>query len=101
VLWLGRDGAAWAMTEAARAGKAGAALSHTGDVVSPMPGSVVAVRVEQGDSVSAGQPLLVVEAMKMEHTLTAPHDGVVEELRVRTGEQVKVDQLLAVVTAPA
>jgi acetyl-CoA/propionyl-CoA carboxylase biotin carboxyl carrier protein len=89
------------MTEAARAGKAGAALSRTGDVLSPMPGSVVAVRVEQGQQVSAGQPLLVVEAMKMEHTLTAPHDGVVEELRVRTGEQVKVDQLLAVVSAPS
>ncbi|MCA1710247.1 MAG: ATP-grasp domain-containing protein [Actinobacteria bacterium] len=98
VVWLGRDGAAWALAEAPRIGKKGAAAVHTGDVLSPMPGSVVAVRVAAGDSVTAGQPLLVVEAMKMEHTLTAPHDGVVEELRARTGEQVKVDQLLAVVT---
>ncbi|MCU1674900.1 MAG: Methylcrotonyl-CoA carboxylase biotin-containing subunit [Frankiales bacterium] len=98
VLWLGRDGAAWAISEAARIGKKGVAAVHSGDVLSPMPGSVVAVRVADGDAVTAGQPLLVVEAMKMEHTLTAPHDGVVSELRARTGEQVRVDQLLAVVT---
>ena len=98
VLWLGRDGAAWPMTEAKRVGKAGATASHSGDVVSPMPGNVVAVRVEQGAAVTAGQALLVVEAMKMEHTLVAPHDGVVSELRARPGEQVKVDQLLAVVS---
>jgi acetyl-CoA/propionyl-CoA carboxylase biotin carboxyl carrier protein len=96
--WLGRDGAAWAMTEAPRVGKAGAAAAHTGEVVSPMPGTVVAVRVSNGDDVVTGQPLLVVEAMKMEHTLSAPHDGVVDDLRVRTGDLVKVDQLLVSVT---
>jgi acetyl-CoA/propionyl-CoA carboxylase biotin carboxyl carrier protein len=100
VLWLGRDGAAWPMAEAKRVGKAGAQAVHTGDVLSPMPGSVVAVQVEAGQAVTAGQALLVVEAMKMEHTLTAPHDGVVSDLRARVGEQVKVDQLLAVVSAP-
>jgi acetyl-CoA/propionyl-CoA carboxylase, biotin carboxylase, biotin carboxyl carrier protein len=97
VVHLGRDGTAWAMTEAPRVGKAGAAASHSGDVLSPMPGSVVAVKVAEGEAVTAGQALLVVEAMKMEHTLTAPHDGTVTALRARTGEQVKVDQLLAVV----
>jgi acetyl-CoA/propionyl-CoA carboxylase biotin carboxyl carrier protein len=101
VLWLSRDGATWAMADAPRVGKAGTAASHSGDVLSPMPGSVVAVRVAQGDTVTAGQALLVVEAMKMEHTLTAPFDGVVDELRARPGEQVKVDQLLAVVVPPA
>jgi acetyl-CoA/propionyl-CoA carboxylase biotin carboxyl carrier protein len=64
-----------------------------------MPGSVIAVHVGQGDSVTKGQPLLVVEAMKMEHTLNAPLDGTVGELLVRVGQQVKVDELLATVTA--
>jgi acetyl-CoA/propionyl-CoA carboxylase biotin carboxyl carrier protein len=49
--------------------------------------------------VTKGQPLLVVEAMKMEHTLSAPLDGTVGELLVRVGQQVKVDELLATVTA--
>jgi acetyl-CoA/propionyl-CoA carboxylase biotin carboxyl carrier protein len=85
------------MTEAPRLGKAGAATAHSGDITSPMPGTVVAVHVASGDAVVAGQALLVVEAMKMEHTLTAPLDGIVDELPVRTGDAVKVDQLLATV----
>ncbi len=99
VVWIGRGGAAWPMVQRKRVGRAGAATTHSGDVVSPMPGNVVAVKVAEGEAVTAGQALLVVEAMKMEHTLTAPHDGTVTELRARTGDQVKVDQLLAVVTA--
>ncbi len=97
-LWLGRDGAAWAMTEAPRLGKAGAASAHSGEITSPMPGTVVAVRVANGDDVVAGQTLLVVEAMKMEHTMNSPHDGVVDDLRVRTGDSVKVDQHLVTVS---
>ncbi|MDP9100972.1 MAG: biotin/lipoyl-binding protein [Actinomycetota bacterium] len=99
VLWLGRHGAAWAVTKQVRVGPAGSATAPTGDVVSPMPGNVVAVNVAQGQQVGAGEVLVVVEAMKMEHALAAPHTGLVEELRVRVGDQVKVDQLLAVVTA--
>jgi acetyl-CoA/propionyl-CoA carboxylase biotin carboxyl carrier protein len=69
---------------------------HAGEaeITSPMPGSVIAVLAENGAMVTAGTPLVVVEAMKMEHSLTAPIDGTVE-LLVATGEQVKVDQLLA------
>ncbi len=63
-----------------------------------MPGSVIAVHAAVGDDVAAGDVLLVVEAMKMEHALTAPVDGAVSELTVRVGDQVAVDQLLAVVT---
>jgi acetyl-CoA/propionyl-CoA carboxylase biotin carboxyl carrier protein len=99
VLWLGREGAAWPLTEQQHAGPAEGALSHTGELRSPMPGTVLAVRVGEGETVVAGQPLLLVEAMKMEHTIAAPHDGVVQELSVRTGQQVAVDQLLATVTA--
>ncbi|WP_431231177.1 biotin carboxylase N-terminal domain-containing protein [Mycolicibacterium psychrotolerans] len=73
---------------------------HSGDaeLVSPMPGSVVAVGVSNGDEVTAGTVVVAVEAMKMEHSLTAPVDGVVE-LHVAVGDQVKVGQLLAKVTA--
>ncbi|BBY62166.1 acetyl/propionyl/methylcrotonyl-CoA carboxylase subunit alpha [Mycolicibacterium helvum] len=68
------------------------------ELLSPMPGSVVAVGVSNGDQVIAGTVVVAVEAMKMEHSLTAPVDGVVE-LHVSVGDQVKVGQLLAKVTA--
>ena len=58
---------------------------------------MLVVKVAAGDAVRAGTPLLVVEAMKMEHTVTAPIDGVVSELPVRAGQQVALDETLAVV----
>jgi acetyl/propionyl-CoA carboxylase alpha subunit len=54
--------------------------SASGEVAMPMPGLVIAVSVKEGDKVQRGQPLIVVEAMKMEHTLRAPRDGVVKRL---------------------
>ena len=73
---------------------------HSGDaeLTSPMPGSVVAVGVGDGERVDAGAVVITVEAMKMEHALTAPVDGVVE-LLVAVGDQVKVGQPLARITA--
>ncbi|OBK70213.1 acetyl-CoA carboxylase biotin carboxylase subunit [Mycobacterium sp. 1274761.0] len=73
---------------------------HSGDaeLVSPMPGAVVAVGVENGATVEAGEVVVAVEAMKMEHALTAPVDGVVQ-LLVAVGDQVKVSQPLALITA--
>jgi acetyl-CoA/propionyl-CoA carboxylase biotin carboxyl carrier protein len=75
---------------------------HSGDaeLTSPMPGSVVAVGVSDGESVEAGAVVVTVEAMKMEHALTAPVDGVVQ-LLVAVGDQVKVGQPLARVTTSA
>ena len=70
----------------------------TGSLLAPMPGTVVSVAVEVGAEVTAGQPVLVLEAMKMQHTVSAPHDGVVAELSVSTGEQVAAGSVLAVVT---
>jgi acetyl-CoA/propionyl-CoA carboxylase biotin carboxyl carrier protein len=67
-------------------------------LVSPMPGAVVAVGVTDGATVTAGTVVVTVEAMKMEHALSAPVDGVVE-LLVGAGEQVKVGQILARITA--
>jgi acetyl-CoA/propionyl-CoA carboxylase biotin carboxyl carrier protein len=69
----------------------------TADITSPMPGSVLALLVEDGAKVERGDAVVVVEAMKMEHTLTAGADGVVT-LLVRAGEQVALDQPLARVT---
>jgi len=69
--------------------------AHDGDILAPMPGKVIAVEVSKGDAVKAGQKLLTLEAMKMEHTLTAPFDGVVAELNATPGAQVQVEALLA------
>src|SRR5690606_2088777 len=66
----------------------------------PMPGAVVAVHVTDGATVAAGDRLLSIEAMKMEHPVIAPHGGVVR-LDVAAGEQVRRDQVLAHVTAAA
>ena len=59
-----------------------------GKLTAPMPGKVVAVRVTLGDKVSKGQPLIIVEAMKMEHTIAAPTDGIVETINASVGDQV-------------
>jgi 3-methylcrotonyl-CoA carboxylase alpha subunit len=65
-----------------------------GAILSPMPGKVIAVEVAAGDTVTKGQKLLTLEAMKMEHSLTAPFDGVVAELNATAGAQVQVEALL-------
>lgn len=69
-----------------------------GGCVAPMPGKIVEVRVSEGDAVEAGQVLLIMEAMKMEHTVTAPREGTIEHVSVRAGEQVDADALLVVVS---
>ena len=68
-----------------------------GSLVAPMPGSVVRVAVAVGDRVSAGQPVLWLEAMKMQHQVSAPADGVVTALPVAVGAQIEVGAVLAVV----
>jgi acetyl-CoA/propionyl-CoA carboxylase biotin carboxyl carrier protein len=96
--WLGRNGHAWALAaERAAPLRAGAAGVADATVRSPMPGTVLAVHVTEGGQVTAGQPLLIVEAMKMEHVVTAPADGVVTELTARVGQQVRLDEALAVI----
>jgi acetyl/propionyl-CoA carboxylase alpha subunit len=72
-------------------------LAPAGSLLAPMPGLVRRVLVEVGALVTAGQPLLVLEAMKMEQTVAAPAAGVVAELRAKAGEQVSTGQVLAVV----
>jgi propionyl-CoA carboxylase alpha chain len=71
-----------------------------GSLVAPMPGNVIRLGAAVGDTVAAGQPLIWLEAMKMEHTITAPSDGVLAELNVDTGQQVEVGAVLARVESP-
>jgi propionyl-CoA carboxylase alpha chain len=70
-----------------------------GSLIAPIPGNVVRVEATQGTAVAAGQPVLVVEAMKMEHQIAAPAAGVIAELRVAPGDQVAAGDVLAIVTA--
>jgi 3-methylcrotonyl-CoA carboxylase alpha subunit len=60
-----------------------------GGLVAPMPGRIIAVLAKAGDSVARGAPLIVMEAMKMEHTITAPSAGVIDKVLCAVGEQVK------------
>ena len=68
-----------------------------GGLISPMPGTVIAVQVASGEHVSAGQVLAIIEAMKMEHSVVSPHDGLVSEVRVAIGDKVEGGELLVVV----
>lgn len=97
-LWLAREGAAYAVGEQPTLLSTQGDAAGGGPVTSPMPGNVLAVKVSQGQQITAGAPLMIVEAMKMEHTITAEVDGVVSELYVDSGQQVGLDEPLAVVT---
>jgi len=88
------------LTPVPRFTEPGSALA-AGSLVAPMPGTVLRIAVEAGASVRAGEPLLWLEAMKMEHKITAPADGVVAELPVSAGQQVEMGAVLAVVKEQA
>ncbi|MBM7416417.1 MULTISPECIES: acetyl/propionyl/methylcrotonyl-CoA carboxylase subunit alpha [Nocardiaceae] len=97
-LWLAGSGGVWHLRPAAEIDLVAGSETELEDTVrSPMPGTVIAVEVANGDTVTAGTVLVVVEAMKMEHALTAPADGTVE-VTVATGDQVAVNQVLARMT---
>ncbi|QDO40283.1 acetyl/propionyl/methylcrotonyl-CoA carboxylase subunit alpha [Streptomyces sp. RLB3-17] len=98
--WLGREGDAWHVRDhdPVAASLSGAAHAGVDSLTAPMPGTVTVVKVAVGDEVAAGQSLLVVEAMKMEHVISAPHAGTVSELDVTPGATVAMDQVLAVIT---
>lgn len=70
-----------------------------GSLLAPMPGSVVAVHVDEGDVVKAGAPIAVLEAMKMQHTIVAPATGTVDTIKVAVGQQVETNDVLAVLVA--
>jgi len=93
--WLWLDGAAHLVTERPAETLARGAASVDADIRSPMPGTVIAVSATPGEPVRLGQVIMIVEAMKMEHSLRAPFDGTVVEVLARAGQQVKLDELLA------
>lgn len=93
-LWIADERGTWHMREAEENKIHRAAGAQRAEIVSPMPGSVIAVQASSGTDVSEGDVVVVVEAMKMEHSLAAPVSGQVEVL-VSVGDQVTVDQVLA------
>ncbi|WP_028047561.1 biotin carboxylase N-terminal domain-containing protein [Cellulomonas sp. URHE0023] len=105
ITWVGEGGSAFALRFRSRierladdlAGRARGTRTVDPQVRSPMPGTVVSIDVATGDDVVVGQVLLTIEAMKMEHRITAPCDGVVT-LSVRPAEQVTLDRVVATLT---
>jgi 3-methylcrotonyl-CoA carboxylase alpha subunit len=96
------DLGATAITELDALAHAGETAAEGGRLTAPMPGKVVSFAVKAGDAVKKGQPLAVMEAMKMEHTIAAPADGTVAELLFAPGDQVAEGaELLKIATATA
>jgi acetyl-CoA/propionyl-CoA carboxylase biotin carboxyl carrier protein len=95
--WVGSEGDAWSFTSYEPTAARHSQLDHGAAITSPMPGTVVAVLVATGESVTVGQPVVVVEAMKMEHTLRAGVDGLVGDVLVQVGDRVALNQLLAAI----
>ena len=93
-LWIADERGTWHLREAEENKIHRAAGAQQAEILSPMPGSVIAVQAPSGTEVSEGDVVVVVEAMKMEHSLAAPVSGQVEVL-VSVGDQVSVDQVLA------
>ena len=91
-----QQGAALAATAAPAAPAAEAAPGEGEIIRSPMPGNILKVLVQAGSAVSKGQPLMILEAMKMENEIIAPRDGVVKSVSVQAGATVDTDALLCV-----
>jgi len=99
-VWL--DGGRWTLRRHDPLAAAGAHETASGRLAAWVPGIVVAVHVAAGDRVAKGQPLLVLEAMKVEHTIRAPADGTVEAVRCAVGDQVAEGaELVAFIPDPA
>lgn len=78
-------------------GGLGQVVTDSDVILAPMPGKIISLEVSKGEKVTAGQRLMVLEAMKMEHSLIAPFDGTVMELKTTQGEQVQVEDLLCII----
>jgi biotin carboxyl carrier protein len=93
--WVTVGGQTFVLTKSSGGRKSSSHGSHAaGELVAPMPGQVRAVQVAEGDFVTKGQTLVIVEAMKMEIKIAAPRDGTVKSLKVRQGQTVERDQIL-------
>jgi acetyl-CoA/propionyl-CoA carboxylase biotin carboxyl carrier protein len=99
-VWLSHEGHSWELVRQRETiGHAGPSTAGQGPVNSPMPGTVLAVHVEPGQIVVEGQALVTVEAMKMEHVVSAQTDGTVSSVLVAPGDPVALGQTLAEVSS--
>lgn len=93
--WVTVNGQTFVLARSSGARRAGQGSHHAaGELSAPMPGQIRAVNVREGEAVTKGQTLLVVEAMKMEIRVHAPFDGVVSSISVEVGQTVEREQLL-------
>jgi biotin carboxyl carrier protein len=74
---------------------------HKGNLLSPMPGKILKLLVQEGQSVAQGESLLIMEAMKMEHTIKAPFDGVIAKIPFQVGDQIQAKVALIELTPVA
>jgi len=96
--WVTINGQTFALTKSTGARKIGGGHHHAaGELTAPMPGQVRAVHVREGDAVTKGQTLLVLEAMKMEIRIQSPSDGMVSKLFVKQGQTVEREQVLVAI----
>lgn len=93
--WVTVNGQTFMLTQSSGALKRGGQAGHAaGALTAPMPGQIRAVQAGEGDSVTKGQTLVILEAMKMELKVAAPFDGVVKIVKVQPGQNVEKDELL-------
>jgi biotin carboxyl carrier protein len=92
--WVTVNGQTFVLTKSSGARKGGHAHHAPGELTAPMPGQVRTVNVSEGDAVTKGQTLLVLEAMKMEIRVQAPQYGLVRKLLVKQGQTVEREQML-------
>lgn len=95
--WVTVNGQTFMLTKSSGTRKSGHGHHHAaGELTAPMPGQVRAVNISEGDVVTKGQTLLLLEAMKMEIKVQAPRDGVVISIQVKQGQTVEREQLLVI-----
>ncbi|HLO29474.1 MAG TPA: biotin/lipoyl-containing protein [Anaerolineales bacterium] len=93
--WVTVHGQTFVLTKSSGAHRSGHGLHHAaGELIAPMPGQVRAVNISEGEAVTKGQTLLVIEAMKMEIRVQTPHAGKVMKLYVKQGQTVEREQIL-------
>src|SRR5688572_2674933 len=92
--WVTVNGRTVVLTKSSGVKRSGTGHDHASELTAPMPGVIRAVNVSEGESVTKGQTLLVLEAMKMEIRVQAPVDGVVKKLFVKQGQTVEREQML-------
>ena len=100
-LWLDDAGHVFSISDVTHAPPAASAGAGTGQIRAPMDGAVLEVRCAEGDKVSKGQVMVLLEAMKIEHSLKSDVDGIVGSVTVRNGDQVKGKQILLSITPDA